>query len=178
LPRPLRSERTRAGRILTTIQRCSRRAPRRQPGSEESGCPASRPRPPSSSPGGRGFSLVGRLLLSHGSQTTRAIPRRRGLHGPQAAFPALRTKISFALHRRFGPEPLAGSGDVLGHRFTPHSRNRNTDSALSATKRSMSSARACKTAAISRVDALPRHTWMTCGGWPGPKRERESRCLS
>ena len=120
--------------------------------------------------------LKGGLRISHHRQTPRAIPRRRSLHGPRAAFPTLGTKISFALHRRLGPEPLAGARDVLGHgRAQP--RSRKTDSTLSVAKRSISSARDCKTSAIRRVETLPRHTWITCGGWPRT-RARARKSLS
>ena len=82
----------------------------------------------------------------------------------------------FCLYRRLGPEPPAIAGDVLGHgRAQP--RSRNTDSTLSVAKRSISSARDCKTSAIRRVETLPRHTWITCGGWPRT-RARARKSLS
>jgi len=58
---------------------------------------------------------VGRFSFGHFSQTPRAVPRCRILHGLGASFPAFRTKISFALQAGFGPIAFAGAWDVLRH---------------------------------------------------------------
>jgi hypothetical protein len=56
-----------------------------------------------------------------------------------------------------------------------HSRRKKTDSVFSDSNCSISSSRERRRFAICRVDAFPRQTWTTCGGWPRTKaRARES----